>query len=147
GIRTLLAICYGLKYIVPVVIWIGVSPHSERNNSFLRESFRKLLVKFVPCICTNFTEAERYFVENLKVPRAKIFHTPYAFDVARFAESILRAKPYTAQLRKQYNLNEVVFLYVGQMIKRKGLNELVNAIEIIDSSYLDRSSFMFIGGT
>lgn len=147
GIRTMIAICFGFMRKIPVVIWMGVSVFTERNNSFLRELFRKLLVKLVPCICTNLTEAEKYFVKNLKVPRNKIFHTPYAFDVVRFRESVEEARCYVDHLREQLNLKKIVFLYVGRMIEGKGLKELVSSIEVIDGSQLDIVSFLFVGGS
>ena len=36
--------------------------------------------------------------------------------------------------------------YVGQMIKRKGLNELVAALQRVDKMYRDKLSFIFVGG-
>jgi len=147
GIRTLIAICYGLLRKVPVVIWVGVSAYTERNNSWIRELFRKLLVKLVPCICTNLTDAEKYFVENLNASPQKIFHTPYAFDVERFKESVEGARRDVDCLRVQMGLNGIIFLYVGQMIERKGLRELVSAIEHMDDSLLGLMSFLFVGGT
>jgi glycosyltransferase involved in cell wall biosynthesis len=147
GIRTVIAICYGFMRKTPVVIWMGVSAFTERNNSFFRELFRKLLVKLVPCICTNLTEAEKYFVYNLNVPIKKIFHTPYAFDVVRYRASVEEARCDADHLRKQLKLNNVVFLYVGKMSENKGLYELVRSIEVIDDSLLGIMSFLFVGGS
>jgi glycosyltransferase involved in cell wall biosynthesis len=146
NVRTLIAYVYGRRYSVPVVPWMAVSGHTERKNSFLREAYRRFFLRRAPCVCTNLTEAKKYIIEKLKTPEWKIFCTPYVINVDRFNAAVESARKTVRTFREELGLKGFVFLYVGQMIRRKGLNELVMALEYLDEEYLRRCSFLFVGG-
>jgi hypothetical protein len=146
GFRTLFCFMYGLRMKIPVIPWLCASMHTERNNDFLRDNFRRLILAKVPCVCTNLTEGTEYLVKGLGVSETKIFQTPYVIDVAEFNRKILSVKEQSLELRRLLGLRGTVFLYVGQMIPRKGLNELARGIAAVDKDLLRDSSFLFVGG-
>jgi len=146
GMRTLIGKIYGSIHAVPVIPWACLSPHTERNNSRLRERFRRWLLEGAPAVCTNMSEASCYLVDSLKVPAGKIFQTPYTVDVEKYHERVEAFRFGAAGLRNELGLSGAVFLYVGQMTSRKGLAELARGIITLPSSYRSRSSFLFIGG-
>jgi glycosyltransferase involved in cell wall biosynthesis len=146
GIRTLMAYLYGAVFSVPVVPWVSVSVYTEKKNWFFREYFRRWLLKRSPSICTNLTEGIRYLTEKHNVSEEKIFPTPYAVDVKKFHDIVQKFKSDGYKLRAKMKMRGTVFLYVGQMIKRKGLNELVAALQKVDKMYRDKLSFIFVGG-
>ncbi len=146
GIRTLIAYAYGTIFSVPVIPRVCVSIHSEKNNCYFREYFRRWLLKRSPTVCTNLTEGIRYLSEKHHVIEEKIFPTPYVVDVDKFHNNIQNIKPDANRLRAKMKTRGTVFLYVGQMIKRKGLYELVNALQNVDKVYRDKLSFIFVGG-
>ena len=146
GFRTIFCFLYGLRMRIPVIPWLCASIHTERNNGFLREGLRKWILARVPCVCTNLSEGTEYLVKGLGVSKTKIFQTPNVIDVTEFNEKILSLKEQTRDLREQLGLKGTVFLYVGQMIPRKGLSELARGIAAVDKDLLRGSSFLFVGG-
>lgn len=146
GLRTVIGKLYGRRHGVPVIPWVCLSPHTERNNSRIREIFRRWLIKGAPAVCTNMSEATRYLTGTLGVPSARIFQTPYTVEVEKYNGRVEAFRSGSAALRKELGLSGVVFLYVGQMTFRKGLAELARGIGILSSSNRSRCSFLFIGG-
>lgn len=146
GMRTLIGKVYGRMHGVPVIPWVCLSPHTERSNSRMRETFRRWLIHGAPAICTNMSEASRYLVGSLGVPPDKIFQTPYTVDVEKYHERVESFRVGAAGLRNELGLSGAVFLYVGQMTPRKGLGELARGIKYLSTSYRSRCSFLFIGG-
>lgn len=145
GPRTLLAMLYGYMYSVPVVPWVCASKHTERNNSRARELIRRLLVRNAPSVCTNLTEAKEYLTDVLAVAESKLFPTPYAVDVKKIREGVSASRNEGKRLREELSLKKRVFLYVGQMIPRKGLMPFFRAITCY-SRQLEEASFLLIGG-
>ena len=146
GFRTIFCFFNGLRMKIPVIPWLCASTHTERNNGLLRERLRKWILARVPCVCTNLTEGTEYLVKGLGVSETKIFQTPYVIDVTEFNRKILSLKGQAQELREQLGLKGTVFLYVGQMIPRKGLSELARGIAAVDRALLRDSSFLFVGG-
>ena len=147
GIRTLIASIYGIVFSVPVIPWVCVSSHTERNNHFLREYFRNILLKRAPSLCTNLTDAIGYLTAKHHVPDEKIFCTPYVVDVNKYHAAVQKYQFRANKLRVGMKLCSTVFLYVGQMIPRKGLNELVASLQKMHVTYREQMSIIFVGGT
>lgn len=147
GIRTLIAFIYGAIFSVPVVPWVCVSSHTEQNNHFLREYFRKLLLKRQPCVCTNLTEAIRYLTEKHHLAEEKIFCTPYVVDVDKYHATVQKYQSRGHKLRVEMKLSSTVFLYVGKMIPQKGLNEFITSLQKVHITYREQMSIIFVGGT
>jgi glycosyltransferase involved in cell wall biosynthesis len=82
----------------------------------------------------------------LGVSETQIFHAPYVIDVTEFNRKILSLKTQVPEQREQLELKGTVFLYVGQMIPRKGLSELARGIAAVDKDLLEDISFLFVGG-
>lgn len=146
GLRTITARVYGKYYNVPVVPWICVSEHTERKNSWFRNEIRKLLVRNVPSVCTNMTEAEKYLTNTLRISKAKIFRTPYAISTIPYYKKVQESKKSKSKLRESLRLHGRIVIYVGQMIKRKGIYQLSAALKELDSQYHEKASFLFVGG-
>jgi glycosyltransferase involved in cell wall biosynthesis len=146
GIRTLIAHYYGTIFSVPVVPWVSVSLYTEKKNWFFREYFRRWLLKRSPTICTNLTEGIRYLTEKHYVGEEKIFPTPYAVDVDKFHDIVQKFQSEGYKLRAKMKMRGTVFLYVGHMIKMKGLNELIAGLQKVDKKYIDKFTFIFVGG-
>jgi len=147
GMRSLIAFLYGWWYSVPVIPWVCATGHTERHNSYFREQFRKLLLRNAPCVCTNLTEASEYLTQKLNVTADKLFHTPYVVDVLRYQAKVGKARSSRRKVRSTLGLSGMVFLYVGQIIKRKGISQLIDAISALSDRVLQKASFLFVGGT
>ena len=146
GLRTILSLFYGKLHHVPVVPWICVSSHTERNNSHVRESIRRYILKNVPCVCTNLTEAKKYLINSLRIPPANIYTTPYAVNVCTFQSHVQEQRRHKYRLKIKLGLRGKVFLYVGQMVERKGLRQMVESLMKLSDEYNERYSLLFVGG-
>jgi len=146
GFRTIVSLIYGKLHRVPVIPWICVSSHTERKNSYLREAIRRCIVMNVPCVCTNMTEAKKYLVESLSIPPAKIYLTPYAVNVVAYNARVREKRRHASDLKKKLGLHGTVFLYVGQMIERKGLRQLIEVVLELTDEYSERFSLLLVGG-
>jgi len=82
-----------------------------------------------------------------QVPESRIFPAPYAMDVDRFHREVEEYRKEGACIRERHALQGTVFLYVGRMIRSKGLIELATALRKAPASLLKKCSFLFVGGT
>lgn len=146
GFRTIFCLLFKLRTSIPVIPWLCASAHTERNNGFLREKFRKWILAKAPCVLTNLTEATEYLAKELGVPENKIYQTPYTIDVAEFNNKVRLAHDRAAGLKDELRLTGTVFLYVGQTIPRKGMKELVGGLVTLDDDQLRNASFLVVGG-
>lgn len=73
----------------------------------------------------------------------RLFRVRQGFDVERFARAkALREQASTLAFRRQHSLGSFCFLYVGRMIREKGLHTLVRAVELLEKEGLDFTVLM-----
>ncbi len=101
--------------------------HTERNVSTVRKLARKIAARFIDAICSNGIQTEKYLV-NFGFPREKIYIGNMAADNDGLQLSISNLQEVDVSLlKKRYDITEPIFLYVGQLIPRKGIMELLTA--------------------
>jgi len=111
GFRTMQAALY--RKLFPksrLIIWLGLSEHTEKGFPRWRVLQRKALLRLADAVLVNGESGTRY-LESLGVPREKIFSLPYCADVAPHLELPLKREPAVARR----------LLYVGHLIELKGL--------------------------
>ncbi len=120
GVRTIIAILYGILTRVPVWVWWGGTMHSERNIDGLRARLRRFVVRHVKrWISYGLTSTE--YLESLGVPCERVLQiqncvlheTFEAVPQGSLAWFVDRPRP--------------VILTVSQLIQRKGLDKLIEA--------------------
>lgn len=146
GLRTLVARIYGGVAHVPVVPWLALSTHTERHNSRARTWFRRLLLRGVPAVCTNGEDACQYVSEVLHVPPSRVYRSPYAIDVEAFRRRLAEHSGDGDAVRREVGPDKFVMLFVGQMIPRKGISELVAGLECLDNDERRKIGLLLIGG-
>lgn len=116
-------------------LWSGSTVFEK---SFLR-TVSLPLVKFIISNTDDYiaygVKAKEYLIGlGAKENRLKIFLN--SVDVKFFHQEAVKLKKAKSLLRKKYNIdkNDTVLLYVGQLIKRKGLKELIGGFEKISFS-------------
>lgn len=147
GIKTIIALVYGKLRRVPIIPWVCVTKHTERNNSLLREIFRRWILRQVPVVCTNLSDGTEYLRVQMRLPSDKIIHTPYVVDFKRYNSLVFKSKPEGLALRSELGLRGDVLLYVGQMIRRKGIWQLKEALLALPQWIVCSFSFLFVGGS
>ena len=112
---------------VPHIMLYERTNHTERHTPLWRALFRKSLLPLIDAIGCNGIETFNYLKDTLKVNERKLFIGNMAVDNQLLADNVNAVK---AEVLQEKDKTRHVFLYVGQLIPRKGLVELVNAWEL-----------------
>lgn len=89
---------------------------------------RNILFK-ADCILSIGKEAERFYKQYNK----STFNLPYSIEINKLNK------------KKYFNNNKINFLFVGQLIKRKGLDLILNAINNLNPEMQNKVFFTIIG--
>lgn len=123
-----------------VVLYDGSSPTVDALDSKSRTLVRKFITWFTDAFIANNQPARRYLIEHLKVSEKKLFQTTYLVpDVKtlQFNSEQLHAL--------QANQPRPVFLFVGQIIHRKGIKSLLDACAILKSNGYSNYTLLIAG--
>lgn len=122
GIRTLFALMY-IKFAgKKILVWSDEYLHGLKKHSQIRQKFRRLLVKMTNGFCSCGIENKKY-LEFLGAKKEKIINVSIAVDNNYFQKNA--TKEAGERIRKELKLSGIVFLNVGQLIGRKGLDRLI----------------------
>jgi len=114
-------------YSIPHLMLYERTKYTERNAQWYRVAYRKLVLRWIDAIgCSGKLCGE--YVESLGFPKEKISFGHMVADTVGLRNDIKNLdKDKTNFLRKKLNLSNTVYFYIGQMIPRKGVKELLNA--------------------
>ncbi len=122
-----------------VLAWDGSSPNVDFRHSRLRLWVRSAMVRFVDRVITNSEAGKAYFCEYLGVDSQKITVRPY---LVPDPQTLLgRAGSLVASQR---TLPSPMFLYVGRIEERKGLQLLLQACHLLRQAG-DKFSLQIVG--
>lgn len=111
-----------------LIIWGGTIPTSPEARSKKRSFIRKILISRASRFLAYGTEAARYF-QSLGCKRDKIFIAYNTVDVDFFSAIAKEQKPESDTL---FHLT-----YLGYLIRRKGVNRLIEVIEQLSKKRTD----------
>ena len=114
GMRSLLAAFYCKLYKKPLILWLALSEHTEKNKTGMRVYLRKKILNAASAIICNGKSANRY-IKSLGVIK-KTFYAPYSTDY----KIIENTAPSSNKVK--------TILFSGQLIKRKGIHEMCKAL-------------------
>ncbi len=115
GMRSLLAALYCRMAGKPLVLWLTLSERTESNKGGIRLRLRKFLLASAHTLLCNGKSAERY-VRQLGYDKESFF-VPYTSDY-----------PLNSEPPKAIGTVRQV-LFTGMLIDRKGVKEMVDALE------------------
>ena len=105
-----------------VLVYDGSSPNVDFQDSSLRSFFRRWMVKFADALVSNSQGGKHYLIDILGAEKSKVDAVPYLVpDSQTLIEQARRSVPISIELCHP------VFLFVGQVIHRKGLHLLLAA--------------------
>jgi len=108
-----------------IVLLDGISNTTEYRNSPIRLTTRRIMAKLVDASICNSQAGCNYLRDLLKIDRSRIEHsTFYVPD-----RTVLRSG--TSGLDKARKQQHPVFLFIGQLIRRKGWNLLLEAADLV----------------
>ncbi|MDJ0737487.1 MAG: glycosyltransferase family 4 protein [Nostocaceae cyanobacterium] len=141
GIWTILALLFKPlgKWRV-VIAYEGSSPGVDYRNSPIRLSVRRAMVKAADACITNSHAGKAYLTQILHAEETRVFVQPYEVPAAN---SMSGSTDKNTIATKEYK--SPIFLFVGSITPRKGLNLLLEACAILAKQGCDAYTLLVVG--
>lgn len=125
---TPLLVLYSIVFRKPLFMGYERTPYTERNCSFIKKIHRKITNLFISGYLVNGSETEKYLL-SLGVSKNKIHIGGMSADSKGLIKAIsLLSLNDKNDFRSRYNASRgLVYLFSGQIVKRKGLKYLLEA--------------------
>lgn len=129
SIESVISWLYSFIFDVPVVVWWGGTPETEKKIGLWRSFFRKIFFKIVNGFISYGSFAKKY-LKSLGIDDKKIYVAGnLTFDAKKFNEKVNKIRVNLSKKEKIY------LLAVGQLIKRKNYNLLLEIFNQICENY------------
>lgn len=141
GVWTILALLFKPvgKWRV-VIAYEGSSPEVDWRNSPPRLAVRRAMVKAADACITNSQAGKSYLIEILKAKADRVFAKPYEVPDCNI---LLKGSESC-----EFNFSELqqpIFLFVGSIEPRKGINFLLEACAILEKQNVHNYTLLVIG--
>lgn len=123
-----------------IVLYEGSTPNSDSKGSNIRSYSRKAIAPFVDAFIANNKNANLYLKEYLKVDESKVFYRSYLVPKA---ERLL-SEP-SAYKELPIDLKRPTFIFIGQLLLRKGILQLLEACSLLRQEGYQNFSVLIIG--
>lgn len=123
-----------------IIIYDGSSPNSDFRDSKFRSWFRRVMSRYAEAFVANSYGARDYLIEGVGAKPESVFTRTYLVPDAQTLQQNLANSQPASLIRKH-----PVFLYVGRITPRKGLNVLLEACAILQSQGYQDYSLLVIG--
>lgn len=122
-----------------VIIYDGSSPNSDYRDSKLRSWFRRLMSRYADAFVANSEGARDYLIEGVGAKPECVFTRTYLVPDAKTLQQSFENNQSTLALKSP------IFLYVGRITPRKGLNALLKAGSILQTQGYKDYTLLVIG--
>jgi glycosyltransferase involved in cell wall biosynthesis len=129
---------------VPFLLWGESTARDHRSGHLLLESMKTAFMKN----CSAFIVAGVSSFEYLRgfgLPEKNIFVAPNAVDTEFFAEHAARVRSDSVAQRLRLGLPDHFALYVGRLVKEKGIFDLLRAYAKLAPNNREGLSLVFVG--
>ena len=129
---------------IPALLWCESTAHDWRTNDWMTKSAKHFFVRK----CSGFVVpgiSSRDYVRGFGIADDKITLAPDAVDTGFFAEESAAALAASARRSQELQLPASYFLYVGRLVKEKGIFHLLDAYEKISPQAREKFSLVFVG--
>lgn len=123
-----------------VILYDGSSPGVDHRSSKLRLYSRRIMNWFVDAFTANSHAAKDYLSEFVGARKNRVFSRPYLVPQAQ----ALLQRTETADLVSQ-PLQRPIFLFVGDIIPRKGLHALLDACNLLQEQGCYNYTILIVG--
>lgn len=118
------------------------TPHTERNAGRLRTVYRKIVSRWIDAIDCNGSLTARYVSGTLGYKK-NLAYGHMTADVAGVSDRVEKTTEEEVRIIKDmYDSPGLTFLYLGQLIPRKGIMQLLNAWKEAD---LENATLLLVG--
>ncbi len=124
-----------------IIVYEGGSPGIDYRNSPLRLWSRRLMARLADAFVVNGQLAKDYIVNILGAKQEQVFAQPF------LVPSVKALLQYSEREQPQIDpqLNRPLFLYVGQIVPRKGLKVLLEACMLLNSWGYNDYNLLVVG--
>ena len=129
---------------VPLLLWSESTALDKRRGHRLVE-FTK--ARFLS-LCRAFVvpgKSSLKYLRDLGITEGRIFVAPNAVDIRLFAGLAEEARRNASQVRARLSLPSRYFLYVGRLVRAKGVYELLEAYARLDRETRAKVGLVFVG--
>ncbi len=129
---------------VPFLLWSESNSHDSRNRHAVVELLK---TRFVDS-CDGFVvpgKSAREYLVKFGVPPARIFIAPNAVDGEFFSHARAAAGREQMRLRAQLALPDRYFLFVGRLVRAKGVLDLLEAYALLPPALREQFGLVFAG--
>jgi glycosyltransferase involved in cell wall biosynthesis len=129
---------------IPVLLWSESNVQDQRSGHALVEFLKSEFISG----CRGFVVPGRSAQEYLRVKKVnpeKIFTAPNAVDNNLFASHTAIARTHKVVRRRELNLPERYFLFVGRIVPEKGVFDLLSAYSRLNASIREQVGLVYVG--
>lgn len=142
---TSFALLYKLLHRVPLVICYERTFQTEMGAQWYRKTYRKFVLSFVDAMTCNGRLSKEY-VQSIGMNINKITTGHMVADTNKLNELAGEVKEdQQLELRQSWGNPRVVFISVGQLIKRKGYHQLLKGWSQFSGAYDGTSALVIVG--
>ena len=128
---------------IPTLLLVESDPlrGNPRRIGLIKRKLRSHIARNVDWVLTNNAAGRRYVESNLPIQPDRVLCNPYVVSKVPTVTKDVTVDP-------RVNLadeDKIVFLYVGQLIERKGLSQLITAVGRLPDSQRALCSFWIVG--
>jgi glycosyltransferase involved in cell wall biosynthesis len=142
---TTVSIPYKLIHNVPLIICYERTFHTERNAQWYRTFYRRVVIKTIDSMCCNGKLCGDYSC-FLGMDSERI---TYGHMVADTEELVHKASILSSSeiedLRRKWNIQGILILYVGRLIALKGVRQLLEVWAKFEQKHTNKATLMFVG--
>jgi len=131
---------------IPHVMCYERTSHTERNSQWYRVAYRKQAMRWIDAMCCNGRLCGEY-AQSLGFPAERITYGHMVADVEGMKRAVVGVSDdHVAVLKARLNLQGLVFLYVGRLNDRKGIDKLLSAWKVISGQIpADAATLLLVG--
>ncbi len=138
------ALLWARRHSVPFLLWSESNLHELRRGHALLEFLKAEFIRKCDAFVVPGVWAHEYLRAH-KVKEELIFTAPNAVDNNLFSVAAAASRHEAARHRSELNLPERYFLFVGRLVREKGIFELLSAYAKLDAPLRQQIGLVFAG--
>jgi len=120
---------YAFIFSKKLIIWVGSTKDEKSFSRSLIMPIVKWMIKGADCLLAYGSKSKGYLL-SLGADKEKVIVGINTIDTRNLIKQNIRLRNKRSLLRKKYGIGKgFVFLYLGQLIERKGIQDLLNAFK------------------
>ena len=123
------------------ILWNGTTSLSARSIRGVRGLLKKIIITGAEKYIAYGTKAKEY-LEKFGADQKDIYISTNTVDVRGIQDKVLLYRNSKGFLEERKKYPKILFLYVGQLIKRKGVGQVLSALNILKDPEI---GFMIVG--